>query len=50
MENSCKDCKDRYPGCHAVCDKYANYKERQEERRKRMLKEKLFADLLRRRK
>lgn len=20
--NSCKDCKDRYVGCHAKCDKY----------------------------
>lgn len=24
----CKDCPDRYPSCHSVCEKYAEYKQR----------------------
>lgn len=24
----CKDCKERYPGCHDVCDRYGREKEK----------------------
>ena len=27
----CKDCKDRFLGCHSKCDKYKDYKKRSEE-------------------
>ena len=49
-KNSCKDCMDRYPGCHAVCDKYARYKALIEERRKKILQDKTTDRLLRRNK
>ena len=28
---TCKDCKDRYVGCHSNCDDYKKYSERLEE-------------------
>ena len=28
---TCKDCKDRYVGCHSNCDDYKKYRERMEE-------------------
>lgn len=28
---TCKDCKDRYVGCHSNCDDYKKYRERIEE-------------------
>ena len=27
----CKDCKNRFLGCHSKCDKYKDYKKRSEE-------------------
>ena len=27
----CKDCKDRFLGCHSKCDKYKDYKKKSEE-------------------
>lgn len=27
MKDSCKDCKERYIGCHSSCQSYKNYKE-----------------------
>lgn len=26
MTNPCKDCVDRYPGCHSHCEKYKSWK------------------------
>ena len=50
MKNDCQECKDRYPGCHVVCDKYARYKAISEERRKKLLDEKELNRLMRRNK
>ena len=27
IDSPCKDCKDRYLGCHSKCEKYIEYKE-----------------------
>lgn len=32
---SCKNCQDRIPGCHSVCDKYINEKTELDERNER---------------
>lgn len=43
MANSnCKDCKDRHPGCHDSCPKYAEFRKQVEEEREaeRIVKQK----------
>ena len=30
----CKDCDDRYPGCHDKCDRYAEYRKKVEKANK----------------
>lgn len=41
LKAPCKDCEERYLGCHGKCNKYKAFKESNEERNKhlRMLKE-----------
>ena len=34
MSNTCKDCTNRAPGCHAGCERYAEFKRQREERNK----------------
>jgi hypothetical protein len=26
MQTPCKDCKDRHPGCHGMCPRYAEFR------------------------
>lgn len=35
MSVSCKDCKDRYVGCHSKCEKYAQFKQEIAERKRK---------------
>lgn len=32
----CKDCRDRYPGCHSKCDKYIIWKDANEANNKKI--------------
>lgn len=36
----CKDCPDRYPGCHSECQKYKEQKRKQDEINEKIKKEK----------
>lgn len=38
----CKDCKDRYLGCHDRCEKYQQFKKRNDEIREKERREKLI--------
>ena len=38
--NSCKDCKDRYVGCHSTCEKYINAKKEYDELQEKIKKSK----------
>lgn len=38
--NSCKDCKDRYIGCHSTCEKYINAKKEYDELQEKIKKSK----------
>lgn len=38
----CKDCKDRYIGCHDRCEKYQQFKKRNDELREKERREKLI--------
>ena len=31
MENPCKDCSERFIGCHAICEKYGTWSVEREE-------------------
>lgn len=46
METWCKDCEDRHPGCHGKCEKYAEFKQWREERKKQIEAEKTKMRLL----
>ena len=36
MQTTCKDCPDRYPGCHDHCPKYLEQKAKNEEYKKQV--------------
>lgn len=44
MKNPCKDCPDRYPGCHAKCEKYKAWKKEWDEIKE---KERIYNDMQR---
>lgn len=50
IEGSCKDCKNRFDGCHDTCKKYLDYKKRNDEIRAKVRKKKLFDSWQRREK
>lgn len=35
-ENSCKDCQDRYIGCHSNCEKYKEWKAKKNEEKEKI--------------
>ena len=35
----CKDCGDRYVGCHSVCERYSEFRKFVEERNKEIMKD-----------
>ena len=39
MKKSCKDCTDRYIGCHSKCETYIQFKKEKEEINKKKEKE-----------
>lgn len=43
MKNYCKDCQNRYVGCHIECEKYKKFKEDLDIAKKREERRKLFA-------
>lgn len=43
----CKDCKDRHVGCHSVCEKYKEQKEKAKEIDDKAKKDNLFGGSLR---
>ncbi len=42
MKNPCKDCPDRYPGCHAKCERYKSWKKEWDELKE---KERIYNDM-----
>lgn len=38
MKTNCKDCTDRFVGCHSVCPIYINYKKEIDDLRKEKMK------------
>ena len=38
MSMSCKGCQDRYVGCHSKCDKYIDYKNKNDKLKKIKIK------------
>ena len=38
MKTNCKDCTDRFVGCHSVCPIYIHYKKEIDDRRKEKMK------------
>lgn len=43
---SCKDCKDRYPGCHGKCEKYQEFRKARDAEIEENLKKKKIVDVL----
>ena len=44
----CKDCPDRYSGCHAKCERYREFRRELDERNKRIREQKFKEKLTRR--
>ena len=42
MKNPCKDCPDRYPGCHSKCERYKSWKKEWDELKE---KERIYNDM-----
>lgn len=42
----CKDCPDRYPGCHSKCPKYQQFKEDNEKRKQAEQEQKRRDDVM----
>lgn len=40
---SCKNCQDRYPGCHSHCEKYQKEKAEHDKRKSEIYKEKFIS-------
>ena len=46
MKGPCKNCPDRYPGCHGKCDKYIEYDKYNKEVQKKRMEHKQLNDVL----
>lgn len=47
IEPSCKDCKERYVGCHSHCEKYLEFRKQLDEyNQKEKEEKKLYGDVI----